>query len=180
MSIAALLKATRNIIWEGLQLDDKTCDIMPGPKPKPSCGQRFLSVWMSSWSPGDQDLNRGIDEYYTITCTWSYRSGYAPIDLQGGEIYIKHLEGIEAATRSLLPLIHQNIELMTAANNLIQDSSYKIVEPFRWLGGDAVPTIVGAEWFWSETDDKQAGFVQEIRFGNARRLQPINATNGIT
>jgi hypothetical protein len=182
MSGSALLKSVRNLVRNEMQLDEQTCAIMPGPLPPPSCGQRFLSIYLSEWRPGDRDLNRGIDEYFSVTLTWSYRVAYLPADAHGEEAYIQQLEGIEAASRLLIPLLHQNIEVMSGANNLILDGEYKFIEPLRWQGGDPVPKYVGAAWFGSGEaqsksgpEDNKVGLVQEVTFGEARRIQPLTA-----
>ncbi len=177
MSIAALLIATRNWIRAELELDETECKVMPGPEPPASCGERFLSVYGRNWRPGDFDLNRGIDEYYDIAVAVTFRSNWVPQDNRGEDLYIEQTEGLEAVLRELL-LIHQNIDIITAANNRITGSN-KIIEPLRWKGCDAVPTPVGAAWFKAddgdESGDPVSGLVMEINFGDARRK--ITLTN---
>jgi hypothetical protein len=177
VSISALLIATRNWVRDNLDLDESTCDVMPGPEPPAACGERFFSIYGRAWRPGDFDLNRGIDEYYDIAIAVTFRSTWAPKDKHAENIFLAQSEGLEEALRELLP-IHQNIELMTAANNRIIGSN-KIIEPLRWKGSDAMPTPVGPAWFSSRGESQDAGYVMEITFGDARRKQTLaNLVNG--
>lgn len=182
MSAAALLKSVRNWVRSNLDLDDQTCRIMPGPQPPPWCGERFLSIYPRDWRPGDPDLNRGIDEYFDVAIAVTYRISYSPYDEHGEEPMLEGLESLEAVLRKLLP-IHQNIDIMQAANTLLPDADlttvYPFIEPLRWQGCDAAPTYVSQQWFHADQedgDDPYAGMVQEIRFGEARRKQPVSTT----
>jgi hypothetical protein len=144
---------------------------MPGPEPPASCGQRFISIYGRQWRPGDEDLNRGIDEIYDLAIALSYRAGFVPQDMHGEELYVSQIESMENVLRKLLP-IHQNYEIITAANARFT-SNNKIIEPLRWRGNDAVPTPVGPAWFKSldETGEGEeaCGYVMEANYGGARR-----------
>lgn len=105
MSMSALLQAVRNTIRSEMDIENGMCRIMPGPKPPPSCGQRFYSVFGSEWTAGDFDLNLGIDESFGISIATTFRAGFAPWDDHGEELYIKAISSIEARTRTLITLI---------------------------------------------------------------------------
>lgn len=170
--LSAVLLAVRNWIREELELDDSSCRIMTGPQPPPSCGDRFLSVYGRRWAPGSDDLNRGIDETYEIAVAVTYRCSFSPFDERGEAVYIQHLESMERTLRQLLG-IHLNMDILHAINSRVH-GSYKLIEPLRWRGCDASPTLVGPEWFQSRGGggSDPAGMVMEASFGGARRLIP--------
>jgi hypothetical protein len=172
MSMSALLQAVRNTIRSEMDIENGMCRIMPGPKPPPSCGQQFHSVFGSEWTAGDFDLNLGIDESFGISIATTFRAGFAPYDDHGEELYIKTLQSIESRTRTLITLIDKSIEIMVQANNLIEAGDYKIIEPLRFQSVDPTPTYVDASWFGAATtDDPFSGLVQQVNFTGARRKQ---------
>jgi hypothetical protein len=145
---------------------------MPGPKPPPSCGQEFFSIFSLEWVSGSPDLNVGIDESYGVGVMISMRAGYAPFDDHGEELYIKATESLEAYSRIVMGLLDKSIPVMQAANNLIGSQAYTIIEPLRWQSTDASPSYVDGNWFGAAGGDEYSGLTQQINFGGARRKQP--------
>ena len=172
MSISALLKAVRNTLRAEMDLEDATCRIMPGPKPPPSCGQRFFSVYAADWVAGDYDLNLGLDESYGIAVALTFRAGFAPYDDHGEELYIQNLESMENMIRNMIVLLDKSIDIMTQANNFIT-GTYKIIEPLRFESVDAYPRYVDESWFLAQTtqSDPYCGLVQQLNLSGARRKQ---------
>ena len=56
MSLGRLLIATRDHLRAELSLSESECQVMPGPEPIPSCGQKFVSVYGSNWSASADDV----------------------------------------------------------------------------------------------------------------------------
>jgi hypothetical protein len=177
VAMFALLQATRDRLRQRLGLDKSTCRVMHSARPAITCGDTFFSVFGLSWSPGDPDLNRGLDEYYGVGVCLTCRTAYIPSDDQAEEAYIKLGSSMEEMIRRAVIEIHQNISLMQAANSLLGSSLNKIIEPLRWQGGDAQPVEVGAQWFGAayrpDTDQGEdfAGLTLTANFGQARRVQ---------
>lgn len=177
MSIFALLPAVRDHLRQQLNYTANECRVMRGPQPPARCGDIFLSIYALSWTPGDPDWNRGLDEYYGVACCISQRIPFLPDDERGEELYIKHGTGIETLARRIMTAIHQNIDVMGSANSLIADSANRIIEPLRWQTTDSQPVEVGPEWFSAETRTDRtgstpiAGWTMTVNFDRARRCQ---------
>ena len=172
MALAALLKACRSTLRTYMPLENEMCRIMPGPRPAPSCGQKFYSIWALDWSPTDSDLNQGLDEVYSIAVTITYRAPYVPYDDQGEELFVGDLESMEADARRIIALLHQSYTLLNVANNLISHRASKLFEPLRFQNADATPSYVSGEWFGaSGSNEAYAGLVQQVNFSGARIKQ---------
>jgi hypothetical protein len=135
-------------------------------------GEVFYSVYAMDWTAGDSDLNRGLDEYYSVAIAITRRASFAPYDDHGEELYIQAYESMEHQIRRIIKLIHQSYAVMTTANNLIDTTHFKLFEPLRFQSADAYPSYVGGEWFLAgDTNDSFAGLVQQVNFSGARRKQ---------
>ena len=151
---------------------------MKSARPSAMAGDIFYSVYGLSWSPGDPDINRGLDEYFGVGVCISCRLAYMADDDQAEEAYVKIGASMEEAIRRVIIETHQNYDLMDAANNMLGSAANKIIEPLRWQGGDATPVEVGAEWFSAgytnivePGGEDLAGLTITANFGQARRIQ---------
>jgi hypothetical protein len=170
--ITALLVATRDIIRSNIRLQPEDCLVQNDARPTPACGPLFISVYGSSWSPDIIDQNLGIDERADISITITRRLSATPYDMRGDAIYVEGSLAVENIANVIKRSVHQNYTLITNANALL-DGTDKIMEPLRWLGGDATPSIVDNEWFSSTEENVYSGIVFTINFGRARRMQTI-------
>ena len=187
MSIGRLLLAVRNQIRTGLSLTDQECDVMPGPEPPPACGEKFVSIYGSSWSAGGEDIyqDRGIYETYDIVCAVTFRSAYAPFDRLGTDVYVKRLLGIEDFCRKVMKQVHHNTAINTAVDTMISDDHDNpptftpsgMVEYLRWVSTDPNPLPVTGSWFNSD-EAASSGLVMEVRFNQATRFSSFES--GVT
>lgn len=153
--------------------DSDTIEIMPGPQPSAFMGQQWISVYGLAWAPpGDVDHNRALDEQFSVACCLSRKMGSTPYDRRGVKEYAVISNSMDVTLRRIMVSIHQEIDIITRANVLIS-GSYKMVEYLRWQDTDANPTEVPPEWFWADDPNMPvAGLMQEVRFKEARRIQP--------
>lgn len=170
--ITALLVATRDIIRTELKLNPEDCIIQEDGMPTPTCGPLFVAIHGSSWAPDIIDQNLGIDERADLTITVTMRASATPFDVRGDEIYVTDSLNIEKHVHRIKCRVHQNYTLITNANALLGGTD-NIMEPLRWLGGDAQPQKVDNTWFSSEMPLEFAGITMVIRFGQARRMQTL-------
>lgn len=174
MSLAKLLIAVRDQLRSRMALDASQCQVEPDGHPSPSCGDLFIAVHGNDKS-NEEELEQGIAKRLGVSCTITLRTSFLGDDSLGDEAYVKALDGMDALADKVEGLIHKRFEVMAAANQMIRDSSYKIIEPLRWTDTDAVPTIVRDDWFNPQSTQNQqgaVGMVTVVRFGGARRKQP--------
>ena len=175
MSLGRLLIATRDHLRSELDLGDLECNVMPGPEPPPSCGQRFVSVYGSNWSAVSDDIQAdlGVHESYDIVCAVTFRSSYVPFDKLGESLYTKRLVGIEDFCRKVMGKVHRNQTILQNVNSMIEDdhtsSSGGMLEQLRWVSTDPTPLPVTGTWFNSD-EPSAAGLVMECRFNQATRF----------
>jgi hypothetical protein len=121
----------------------------------------------------------GIDETYGVNVGLTFTTGFIAAD-RTENLYLQVLYGVEAVARQVICAVHQNYDLMNAANVLIQqralnvgdpDPANKIVEPLRWLGTDTSPQEKTGEWIFGKDDGKVCCWLLNVYFGQARRLQ---------
>lgn len=171
--ITALLVATRDRLRSELKFNPEDCIIQEDGKPTPTCGPLFVAIYGTDWSPDTLDMNRGIDERADIAITVTRRMSATAFDVRGESFYINDSLAIEDTIHKIKCQVHQNYTLITAANALLTGDN-KIMEPLRWLGGDAQPQKVDNTWFSSEAPLDYAGVTMTIRFGRARRMQSLS------
>lgn len=169
--------AVRDHLRSEMDLSAQECMVLPDPRPIPSCGQRFISIYGTNWSPSEGDNNRSLFENYDLACGVTFRSGYVPYDRMGDELYIKTIIGLEDFCRTITSHIHQNPSILTSTNEDIDDQFPGMLEYLRWEGTDASPRFVTGEWFTSE-DPQQTGLFMEVRFGQATRFLPFDSQRG--
>jgi len=158
---------------------------MPGPEPPPSCGQKFISVYGSSWSASGEDIyqDQGIYESYDLVCAVTFRSSYVPFDLLGEELYVKRLLGIEDFCRKVIRHVHNSTAINGKVNDMLladfetsDKSPHAMVEYLRWVSTDPNPLPVTGTWFNSD-DPASSGLVMECRFNQATRFSSFQASD---
>ncbi len=185
MSLGRLLLSVRDTLRTELNLDPHECEVMPSAEPPPSCGQRFISVYGSTWGSesGQMFADRGIMETYDVTCAVTFRSNFMPFDRMGEGLYVNRLIGMEDFCRDIIRVIHINPEVNVKTDELIDDDygdnspePHKMVEYLRWSYCDANPRSVDGDWFSTESSES-SGLVMEVRFGNATRFSSFGDGN---
>jgi len=187
MSIGRLLLATRDQLREKMELLPEECNVMPGPEPPPSCGQKFISVYGSSWSASGDDIyqDQGIYETYDIVCAATFRSSYVPFDLLGEELYVKRMLGIEDFCRRIIGYVHNSTAINGKVNDMLltdfetsDKSPHAMVEYLRWVSTDPNPLPVTGTWFNSD-DSSSSGLVMECRFNQATRFSSFQVSDSL-
>ena len=181
MSLGSLMLVARNRLRTDLSFEDASIMVMPGPEPAPYAGQKFISIYGTQWSPGELDLNEGLDEQYAFSCTLSVRSSVSPFDRYGNDQYVQDTIGMEDVLRSIIISLHQSCSLIGAWDTLMAGQGTEFP---RWTRCDPVPQIVDGSWWKSEPDFRSspegaAGLVMSVDFGNARRMQSLVGDDSI-
>ena len=162
----------------GLALGQKECEVMFDGEPPPRCGKRFFSVHRGG---RENQARHSLDELYAVFVTITLRVN-EPFDALGTNLIEKAQQGMDDLVDSVRDIVHMNYTLMAAANATILAVAtagnvplvYGFSEPLMFQGDDA-PRIVGPDWFKAQVETTQApiGIAQTLRFGQARRLQPL-------
>jgi hypothetical protein len=174
----ALQIALRDVILAGqIGFGREQCEVMPEGKPTPRCGELFLAIHDGGRTNSKQN---SLDEIYDVIATFTMRTKKIPYDKLGTHMLCSE-GGFHDKVDEIKTFVHMNyLTIMNAANTIITDyattkgwvSVYGFSEPLMYLGDD--PTrFVGADWFHADPDSMEAGLVQDLRFGRARRLQKI-------
>ncbi len=176
--IDAILYAVRDAI-RGAQYgyDHKTCEVMADGHPPPRCGDWFAAVHQGA---STSDSDNCLMEYFAFALTLTARVVIS-LDRVGDRLLAKQLAretGFNARAEQLRAFLHMNWGVLQDANNNLFAWSKATTqvngfcEPARYRGMD-VPVLVGGEWFNAEPDAMDVGLKAELRFEDARRLQPI-------
>lgn len=179
MSISHLLLAACDMLRIGMKDDpynyrEEQIDITPKGQPIPSAGERFIGLCGTSWTPNIKDQNRGLDEVYGFKAVVSFRSRVVPFDRQGRNLYVEALGSMSNHCRRIMVLLHQQVDFIEKTDGYATALDIdKLTEFPRWFGTDPEPRSVTGEWFHSDNPNPEidAGFVMEVRFGDARRMQ---------
>lgn len=173
MSLSALLTAVRDHLRSELDIAEAECDCQLDGQPQPVFGSRYIAVHPTSWTPGDTRIDHGLDELFGVTCTITSRVSATPRDRLMGNVFLKELEGTEALARAVAAAVHQDYDLMNAANAKIGGGD-KLMQPLFWDGTQVPPRMETGSWVWSTNAaemDLIAAMVLPVRFSNARRMQ---------
>lgn len=171
----------------------------PDGRPPPRVGNFFVSVYELASS---NTATRNLDEKFSfgLTLTQRIAAGSVPRDRIGDQAIASKLARVSgkgnpsfnARCEQLRAYLHMNwtITVMTsqtpnsANDNLSQwapaglATTYGFVEPARFAGQDR-PQLVYAEWFEAANpESSEMGLKAELRFADARRLQPQTAAVG--
>lgn len=194
--IDALLYAVRDgIRAASMNYAYAECDIMDDGRPPPRAGNVFVSVHSGKSRPGPAN-QRNLDELFGFSVTLTMRVTI-PLDRVGTQLLARNIElvplaqrqGFNAKLDQLRSFLHSNwrITVLTSqtpnsANDNITawatGTVYGFVEPARYQGSD-IPKLVGGEWFNADPEAEEFGLVSEMKFDNARRIQPQTASVGV-
>lgn len=172
----AILTAVETILREQLvalpfSLGEDSIGIMPGPEPPHNCGQVYLSIYGTDWSPREIDANRGLHEEFGVTVCINHKGRFSPYDRAGRQIYVTASKSMSKICYAVMKHIHQNTTLFTYANEDTTSDHY-LVEYLRWLGTDPQPIAVPPAWFGLYDEKAEtAGYIMQVRFGQALRSQ---------
>ena len=151
---------------------------MPDGHPPPRCGDIFVSIYeLASRSTNDNCLM----EYFSFGVTLTMRVTNTSLDRVGDSLLARKLAkkvGFNSRAEQLRAFLHMAWGIIGDANTLINDLTlsgnivYGFAEPARYRGMEA-PVLVGGEWFSAVPEAMDMGIKAEMRFEDARRLQPI-------
>lgn len=155
-------------------------EIMDAGNPPPRCGDIFIAVHEL---PASQKMMNARDDYYSFALTLTMRVTNVPLDRVGDQLEARNVAqkiGFNARANQLslvgTPVTNWNI--IFAANDLLvtlnpdQTIIYGFCEP-AWYRGMEKPALVGGSWFRADPDATDIGLKAELRFMDARRIQPI-------
>ena len=114
-----------------------------------------------------------MDEVYRLTVTITVRAPKAPRDRIAGGVFLKSLSGAEVLARKVMQYVHQNYDVMNAANALISGAD-RLVQPLFWDGNDVPPRMETGQWVWSDNPKDMnlvAALVLPVHFRESRRVQ---------
>lgn len=167
----------------GLGLTQTEVEDMFDGEPPPRCGKRFFSVHRGGRT---NSARHSLDEEYTFYVTITLRVN-EPFDKIGVSLLSQFQtakNGLDVLADQVRSVIHMSYPIMNAANaTILADVSTQTVPPATVYGfseppvfmGDDDPRRVGASWFNASVEDANPpiGIAQTLRFGHARRLQPL-------
>ena len=140
-------------------------------RPPPETATKFLAVHPLAWEPGNIQAHKGLHEVYTIGLTLTVKYGEVPFTDLGEYQFFLEGEGMEATLRACIAGIHQNYDIVTAANVYISGSTAdKHQKWLEWIGTDPEPRIEGPDWVHSAKEVAGA-WVQTARLRGGDRLQ---------
>lgn len=195
--IDAILYAVRDYIRSaGIGYDHATCEIMDSGRPPPRAGNFFVAVHGGKSHPGNAN-SRNLDELFDFSITLTMRVVVSP-DRVGDQQIARNIELVPLAYRQgfnhkieqLRSLLHSNWRIIVLQNQTPNSANdnlrewaqegevYGFVEPARYQGAEQ-PRLVGGEWFTSDPESEEIGVVSEIKFVNAKRMQPQTASVGV-
>lgn len=192
----ALLYAVRDAIRAaGMNYGIAEVEIMDDGRPPPRCGNFFAAVHGGRSRPGDAN-ERNLYELFGFSVTLTMRVT-VPLDRTGDQQIARNIalaplgqrHGFNHKVEQLRGFLHSNWRMVvltgqtpnSANDNLsawATGTVYGFCEPARYQGPDGPPRLVGGEWFAADPEAEDVGIVQELRFDNAKRLQPQTASVG--
>jgi hypothetical protein len=163
--------------------DAALCEITDDGRPPPRAGNLFVAV-----SPGAATNNamRNLDEYFSFSLTLTQRIS-VPLDRVGDQMLASKLArqqgkgnpSFNARVEQLRAWGHMNwdVGLYNANVNLgawrpdQTEQVYGFVEVAHFVSAER-PVLVGPDWFGATPESGMMGLKSEIRFADARRMQP--------
>lgn len=179
----ALLNAVVDTVREaGFGWDKINCAVTPDGRPPPRCVDWFLAVHQD----GEHgDMQNALDEYYSFMLTLNMVTTKFPRDRLGETAVVSRAaltlakeSGFNARAQQLKTFLHMNWFVIFAANNwllkLYEQANVVngFAEPAQWDYTDK-PALRGGEWLASDPNAQDCVLTAEIRFKDARRLQPM-------
>lgn len=175
--IDALLYSVRDAIrGAGFGYGTAQCDIRDDGQPPPAMGDIFVAVHQGA---SRSTMKNALNEYFGFNVTLTMRAT-VPYDRIGDQMLARKLAkevGFNRRAEQLRAFLHQNWGILQDANQYLIDMEtnanvvYGFCEAAQYAGME-IPALVGAAWFLAESDER-TGLKAELRFEDARRLQPI-------
>ena len=171
--ITYLLKALATDLQTHFSTNDSEIDVMPDGRPKPQCGDRFISIYAASISnPEPINSPPRLRMATDVICTITVRPNNKPKH-SAKKRYIDDSDSIMKTAVSLAERVHGNYSIIGAAKTLLDASgiggAYTGVLAFRSMDGN--PQLVGPEWFyadWEEGNMSEVGLVVNMSCGTVR------------
>jgi hypothetical protein len=162
-----------------LGYDERSCEIMPDGRPKPNCGEVFVSVCEdTSRSTNDNCLM----EYFAFSVTLTQRVVKVPLDRVGDSmlaVKVARQTGHNRRCEALRALLHMNWGALQDANDYLVRYSlpgtgpvYGFCEPARFRAMSR-PRFEGGDWLGADADAPQICLATDLQFADARRFQGI-------
>lgn len=181
--IDALLFAVRDTLRAaGFGWDKATCDLQADGHPPAFSGSWYLSIH-GGQSRGT--MRNARDEYTGFVLSLTRRVDAVPRDRLGDQLLCNRLSrtlaietGFNSRAQQIATFLDSNWAVIATANQYLVEmyaASYQVngfCEPAMWESTEDVK-LVGGEWFSAEPEAADTGIVCEIRFKDARRLEPI-------
>lgn len=187
--IDALLFAVRDSIrTAGIGYDGPSmCELMDSGMPPEGCGNIFVAVHEGA---ARATAVRNLDERYAFSVTLTMRVSVPNPDHVGISLLAskrvrtagKDSPSFNSRVEQLRAFLHANWTILALANTNLAAWSpgltvYGFCEPALFTGRE-IPQLVGGEWFGATPDASDVGLKCELRFDNARRMQPQTAAVG--
>lgn len=173
MSMRALVLAAVARLQAANSWTSSTCEASIDGAPPPMAGELFAAVRPGLWICNRDD--GGLDEEFGFDVVITRRLGFAPTDRQDSDVMTTSgATGIMTVAETVRAQLHMSYTVIDTANTTIGGSADGFIEPVRFLSATP-PRVVGADWFSSDQDDFQAGLMQTLTFGGARRVQTIES-----
>lgn len=152
--------------------NDSEIDIMPDGKPKPQCGDRFISVYSAAIT-NPEPINAGptLRMQTDILITVTVRPNNKPKHSMKKR-YAIDSDSIMKTAVSIAERVHGNYNIMGAAKTLLNASGigghYTGSLNFRQM--DGTPNLVGPDWFYADDveNERNYGLAITMQFGNVR------------
>lgn len=185
----ALLYAVRDVIRNSsLKYNEATCEIMRNGKPPSKAGNVFVAIHEG---PTRSTNDNCLMEYFSYRVTLSMKIT-VPADRIGDQMEARNLvrsqaraSGFNARAEELRALLHMGSvqwQVLTIANQYIADwtttgstpdgNVYGFCEPARYRGMESPVDVIG-DWFAANPEATLLGLKSELRFDDARRMQPL-------
>jgi hypothetical protein len=186
--IDALLFAVRDgIRAAGFGYGEQTCDIQPTGEPPPGMGNIYVAVHSGS---SNSISTRNLDETFGFNVTLTMKIS-VPQDRVGTQLEASKLARVSgkgnpsfmARVEQLRGFLHMNWPITVlmsqtppSANDNIATWSpltqvYGFITPAKYAGRED-PSFAYSDWFNTVPSEKPLGLKCEMRFENARRMQP--------
>lgn len=153
-------------------------------RPRPVCGNVFISVWSDGSRNGDVQRRTMLPEIMGVKVTATVRF-LVPFDRR-----VKHRDDLEEILNRVVEVVHKDLydhAILNAANDL---ASLEAPDPASQLPAGLVEALtfmnyepvmeVGPDWFFTNMEvqgfsEKDFGLAQTVNFGQAARYRSLSA-----
>lgn len=174
MSIEAVLETVADVIRTNLGVDAAICDVGEDGHPDPDSGEIYYSVHMTNWGPGEERVEMGLHEMYSLSVTITKRIRHIPTAKVPRSVWLQEIKGLNPRVRQVMGWLHMNYAVLGAINALIPDPN-KLNVPLQWAG-NSTPRREGPDWFYAVPDKTRKGtaLVIDVNFRAMNRIQVMS------